>query len=166
MVKNGDADLPMFITEYGWRTGDSGDHKKQEWLRQTLEMYQEPDLHFLKGAIHLCLSDFEGEPGFGLMNENLRPRESFNVFQGTPRFGASPPHTIDWKPLGEGKIEVTWRTVLPVESSLILQKSGSIPHQNFCLVLINKHQNCYHPINWCCQSEYSLHPMSVAILLL
>jgi hypothetical protein len=124
MVKNGDADLPMFITEYGWRTGDSRDHKKQEWLRQTLEMYQDPDLEFLKGAIHLCLSDFEGEPGFGLMDENLRPRESFNVFQGTPRFGASPPHTIGWKPLGDGEIEVTWKTVLPVESSLILRSAG------------------------------------------
>jgi hypothetical protein len=121
MVKNGDADLPMFITEYGWRTGDSRDYKKREWLRQTLEMYQDPDLEFLKGAIHLALSDFEGEPGFGLMNENLRPRESFYVFQGTPRFGASPPHTIHWKPLGDGKIEITWKTVLPVDASLILR---------------------------------------------
>jgi len=123
MVKNGDADLPMFITEYGWRTGDSRDHQKQEWLRQTLEMYQDPDLQFLKGAIHLCLSDFEGEPGFGLMDENLRPRESFNVFQGTPRFGASPAHTIAWRPLEDGKIEVSWKTVLPAESVLTLKET-------------------------------------------
>jgi hypothetical protein len=135
MVKNGDADLPVFITEYGWRTGDAGDDKKQKWLAETLEMYQDEDLDFLKGAIHLCLSDFEGEPGFGLTDENLRPRESFNMFQGTPRFGASPPHSIDWrlKPHRGGFFEITYKTVLPTKCVLQYwkQDEGSGPGKHW-----------------------------------
>jgi len=124
MLQNGDGDLPVFITEYGWRTGAGGDYRKAKWLRDTLRMFQDEDLEFLKGAIHLCLSDFEGEPGFGLTDENLRPRESFHVFQGTPRFGVSPPHTIRWRPISANQLEVAWETLLPAETAVRYAKGG------------------------------------------
>lgn len=113
LKKNGDGDLPIYITEYGWRTGAERDGEKVEYVKQTLELFQQPDLGFLKGAIMLALADFEGEPGFGLTDENLRPRESFYAFQGAPKFGSSPPFRIHWRPLTANQLEVTCETVMP-----------------------------------------------------
>ncbi len=116
MAANGDGDLPIYVTEYGWRT--SNDDKKSGCLRQTLELFQNPDLPYLKGCIHLAQSDFEGEPGFGFSNENFQPNKAFYTFQGTPRFGASPPCQIEWKPLDGQTVQITWKTVLPAKSTL------------------------------------------------
>lgn len=119
MKRNGDGDLPIYITEYGWRTGAERDGEKCEKMRGTLELFQDPEIPYLKGSIQLALADFGGEPGFGMTDENLRPRESFYAFQGAPKFGASPPHHIHWMPVSATEIEVTWETVLPATSELI-----------------------------------------------
>ncbi len=113
MRNNGDEDLPIYITEYGWRTGAERDGEKCDKMKQTLALFQKPELPYLKGCIQLALADFGGEPGFGMTDENLRPRESFYAFQGAPKFGASPPHHIHWMPVSADGIEVTWETILP-----------------------------------------------------
>jgi hypothetical protein len=112
MAEHGDGDLPIYITEYGWRM-PANDPRKSELVKETLELYQDPELHFLKGAIHLSLGDFRGEPGFGFTDENLREKNSYNAFQGAVRFGASPAY--DFRVDGN---MVRWKTRLPAISEV------------------------------------------------
>lgn len=124
MARYGDGDLPIFITEYGWRMAEQ-EYRRKPLVRETLLLYQKPDLDYLAGAIHLAITDFEGEPGFGLTDENLRPHESYHVFRGTPRFGASPASWVEWKPVGGNTIDVRWKTELPATCVFHLAAPGS-----------------------------------------
>lgn len=118
---HGHGHLPLFITEYGWRTGHVSLEQQAQHVADFLAAFASPDWDFLQGAIYLSLADFEqGPDGFGICDANLRPRPAFYAFQGAVRFGASPPHRILWRPLSPSRVEITWNTLLPAGSALTL----------------------------------------------
>lgn len=116
MADNGDGDLPQYITEYGWHTGDTSESERVRLVSESLAMFAQ--LPFLRGCIYLSLADFEGgATGFGLCDANLRPRPAYYAFQGAPRCGASPAHTIAMRPLTADRFEIAWQTVLPTRGT-------------------------------------------------
>lgn len=123
MADNGDGDLPMWNTEYAWDLNEDAEPLKVKLLQDTFAMFQGEDMSYLKGCVMLCIADFSGT-SFGLTDNALRPRSSFYAMQGVPRFGASPAHTITWKPSAKGSEEITFQTVLPTQAEVIYSKAG------------------------------------------
>lgn len=120
MIDHGDGDLPIWITEYGWNTGNTPLDVQAKRLRDVLSAMQQPEWSFLKISVYLSLADFEGDlDGFGVCDSNLRPRPAFYAFQGEPRWGRSPAHTVKWHFGGGGTLDVSWETVLETEGELV-----------------------------------------------
>jgi hypothetical protein len=124
LEEHGDGGMPIWITEYGWHTGGMSLEDQAKKVREFLAAFNEWD--FLDGAIYLSLADFEGGPkGFGVCDSNLRPRPAFYAFQGAPRFGASPPCEIEWKPIAPDTVEISWKTVLRTAGKVEVEGSAS-----------------------------------------
>lgn len=111
--------LPIWITEYGWHTGETPLDAQGRLMAEFLAAFASPEWDGLGGAIYLSLADFDGGPnGFGLCDANLRPRPAFYEFQGAVRFGASPPYRIEWTVVRPDAVEYTWRTKLPARCAV------------------------------------------------
>lgn len=78
----GDADIPIWITEYGWHAGEMGLDVQARGTREFLERFARPDQHDLPIAQQLCIADIEQvHRGYGVCNLNLRPHGAFYEFQ-------------------------------------------------------------------------------------
>ncbi|NLE60356.1 MAG: cellulase family glycosylhydrolase [Planctomycetes bacterium] len=90
-AKYGDSGVPIWITEYGWNTGDMGLDVQQRGTAEFLKIFSRPDQKDVLIAQQLAIADFEPvHLGYGLCDLNLRPRPAFQAFQelarpGTPR---------------------------------------------------------------------------------
>jgi hypothetical protein len=126
--KNGEGNLPMWITEYGWHNDNTPEDRRAGRMRNFLAQFITPEWSFLHGAIYLSISDFEGgTTGFGLVDANLRPRPMFYEFQMASRFGAFPPGRIRWRPLAGDRAELAWETLQPTTGTVKLAPTPASP---------------------------------------
>jgi hypothetical protein len=79
MVANGDADKPVWITEYGWNNGN--EEEKAEWLREVMTELEKPEWGFVEHANYLVLNDGGGVENYGLTDADLHPRPAYHTFQ-------------------------------------------------------------------------------------
>jgi len=79
MVENGDWDKGIWVTEYGWDMDDES--HKARLLQQTLTELTNPAYFYVTAAVYLSLTDPPGEKGYGLCEEDLRPRPSYETFK-------------------------------------------------------------------------------------
>jgi polysaccharide biosynthesis protein PslG len=93
MVANGDADVPLWITEVGWSTGQSAD--REDWNRGVTPAVQAADLTATLEIVAKCYPFVEvviwynardradGSPrdrGFGLLTRGLDQKPSYTAF--------------------------------------------------------------------------------------
>ena len=118
---HGDGDKPFWLTEYGWTT--KSDNVSQEDQAQLFTEYLsilcEPEFSYVTMASCLAISDMEtGYEGWGLTDQNLRPKPAFFAFQSFPRTDAPQISHLAWQPVGNGTIEVTWKTHVAADSQV------------------------------------------------
>ena len=85
-ARYGDADIPLWITEYGWTPEETSVDAQTRGTRDFLLRFAQPDQADLVIAQQLALADFQPvHVGIGLCNLNLRPRPAFHAFQALAR---------------------------------------------------------------------------------
>ncbi len=83
MVRHGDADKKIWITEYGW-SKQYGHHNKARWLKESLDILTSPEFDYvIQASIH-TLGDFDDEQ-FGMCDRQLNPRAAYQVFRDYPK---------------------------------------------------------------------------------
>jgi len=91
MVANGDADKPIWISEYGWNSTDY--QLTADKMVQVLTELKKPEWSFVEQANYLVLNDGSGVENYGLMNANLIPRVGYYAFRD---FDKSFPESVDF----------------------------------------------------------------------
>lgn len=79
MVANGDADKPIWISEYGWSTTDY--QSTADKLVTVLTELKRPEWSFVEMASYLVLNDGAGVENYGLMTAKLVPRAGYYAFR-------------------------------------------------------------------------------------
>lgn len=79
MVEHGDAHKGIWLSEYGWNTKD--EDLKSRRLEQVLKELASPKYFYVTMANYLSLRDPAGEAGFGLVNNDLTPRKSYETYK-------------------------------------------------------------------------------------
>jgi len=120
---HGDGAKPLWLTEYGWSTDEDGwTHTKQaQYLYDYLTVLTDPAYYYVNqhvtAAHYLAIGDFgTGREGFGLCDQNLRPKPAFYTFQSFPRGDAPQISHVEWKPVDRDTVEVSWVTHIPATS--------------------------------------------------
>lgn len=83
LVRHGDGDRRIWITEYGWDK-EYGHHNKAKWLKESLDLLTSPELSFVFQASVHTLCDFD-DAQFGLCDRRGNPREAYYVFRDYPK---------------------------------------------------------------------------------
>jgi len=79
MVANGDGAKGIWITEYGWNSGD--EQEKATKLTQVLTELKKPEYSYVVQANYLVLNDGPGVENYGLTDANLNPRPAYYAFR-------------------------------------------------------------------------------------
>jgi hypothetical protein len=118
----GDKDVPFWVTEYGWTTGDTRPDEQARQMARFLAAFIRPEWKDLQAAVYLCIADFEHRmDGFGLTDANLRPKPAFDAFQAASRFGAYPAYSIRALFTAADRLTITWKTLVPTSGTVTLQ---------------------------------------------
>jgi hypothetical protein len=122
---HGDFAKPVWITEYGWSTDETGwtAARQAQYLHDYLTVLTDPAYdsvnQHVTAAQYLAITDFgTGREGFGLCDQNLRPKLAFYTFQGFPRGDAPQISRVTWKPAGHGAVQVSWTTHIAATSQV------------------------------------------------
>jgi len=83
MVEHGDWDKDLWVTEYGLATDD--EKHKADWIRAALRGLNSPEFFYVTHASYLSLTDPPGERGYGLCENDLTPRASYEAFRLFPK---------------------------------------------------------------------------------
>lgn len=111
MIANGDADKPVWLTEWGFYCKPEGQTQQANDTQAYLSVLMEPEFAYVTEANLLCIGDFQGEiGGFGMCDFNLRPKPSFFAFQSFPRPGKVTIHRVAARSIKRGQVEITWQT--------------------------------------------------------
>lgn len=124
---HGDGHKPIWITEYGWTTksADVSQQDQADLLNQYLSILREPEFSYVTMASSLAISDMQtGYEGWGLTDQNLRPKPAYYAFQSFPRGDAPQISHVEWHPRDLGTVEVTWKTPIPSTSQVEYGLSG------------------------------------------
>lgn len=85
MVAHGDGHKPIWLREYGWSTEDEAE--KSAKLRAVLTRLQSTKYDYVTMAMYLGLTDVtRRDDHFGLLNDDLTPRPSYETFQSIARY--------------------------------------------------------------------------------
>jgi PKD repeat protein len=79
MVAHGDANKPIWVTEYGWNTTNY--QSTADKLVQVLTELKKPQWSFVELANYLVLNDGSGVENYGLTDANLNPRAGYYAFR-------------------------------------------------------------------------------------
>jgi len=119
MVANGDADKPIWLTEWGFWASPQNEAQQAADTQAYLQVLMEPEFAYVTEANLLCIGDFEGRiGGFGMCDFNLRPKPAFYTFQSFPRPGQVTIHHVETRNIRSGEIEVKWHTTLASDSQV------------------------------------------------
>jgi hypothetical protein len=88
MVENGDGHKGIWIREYGWALENEGE--KAERLVETLTILNDPKYYYVTMANYLLLTDPDKRVPFGLCDNDLNPRKSYEAFRAF--IAEHPPH--------------------------------------------------------------------------
>jgi len=92
MVANGDADKPIWITEYGWNSTDY--QSTADKIVYVLTELKKPEWDFVEMANYLVLNDGPGVENYGLIDADLTsPRAGYYAFQ---NFDKTWPQAVDF----------------------------------------------------------------------
>jgi hypothetical protein len=118
---HGDGNKPIWITEYGWTTksDDVSQQDQAQLFTQYLSILCEPEFSYVTMASCLAISDMEvGYEGWGVTDQNLRPKPAFYAFQSFPRGDAPQISHVAWDPVDAGTVQITWQTHIPASSQM------------------------------------------------
>jgi polysaccharide biosynthesis protein PslG len=121
LAAHGDDAKPVWITEYGWSTKSGGVSRTRQaqLFVDYLSILLEPEFDYVTMACCLAISDMEtGFEGWGLTDQNLRPKPAFWSFQGYPRCDGPQIARLDWRPVDASSVRVTWQTHLPATTQV------------------------------------------------
>jgi len=90
LVKHGDTDKKLWLTEYGW-SNEYGHDNKARWLKQSLDILTSPEMDYVFQASVHTLNDFD-KSEYGLCTKDLKPRAAYQVFRDYPK---------DWSKIAE-----------------------------------------------------------------
>jgi len=79
MVANGDGHKGIWLSEWGWATKDEDDKARR--VVKALEELSQPKYYYVTMATYLCLTDLPDGGGYGLCDNNLKPRKSYLAFR-------------------------------------------------------------------------------------
>jgi len=115
---NGDSDVTLWLTEYGWNTnGEVTEAEQALYLTQTFDILNEPEFSYVTSAQYLAIADFETRyTGFGLSDVSLRPRPAYYAMQAYVRSSAPQISYVASGPLSLGQTRVEWDTNIPATS--------------------------------------------------
>jgi len=79
MVANGDADKPIWVSEYGWNQGTEQNLSIR--LSYVLTELKKPEWSYVEMANYLVLNDGPGVENYGLADADLNPRARYWTFK-------------------------------------------------------------------------------------
>lgn len=111
MVANGDADKPVWLTEWGFWAKPEDEARQASDTLAYLQVLMEPEFSYVTEANLLCIGDFESRiGGFGMCDFNLRPKPVFYTFQSFQRPGEVTIHHVTTRNVRLGQVEIRWQT--------------------------------------------------------
>jgi len=118
MVSHGDADKPIWLTEYGWSSEDPT--YQNNCLVQALSALTSGAYDYVTHACYHTISDWDpsGSPTMGLCTRDLVPRQAWYTFRDWPR--PDPPiiSNVATEALSAHSVEITWDTDIPATSQV------------------------------------------------
>jgi hypothetical protein len=116
-AEHGDAGVEMWLTEYGWHTGQMSFEDQAKNLTEYMTtLILDPEFKYVTETNYLCVADFEATTrGFGLCDVNLRPRPAFYAYQRLPRPGQIVISDIRVEHLNPTAVKVCWATDSPAK---------------------------------------------------
>jgi len=118
MVDHGDADKPIWITEYGWEIHSVPPDLQEQYLRNTLNTLMSGEYSYVTVATYHTISDFDPSGGckMGLCDINLNPRPAYYAFQEI----ATQPSPVVWNVqainVTMDSATIVWTTDIPATS--------------------------------------------------
>lgn len=108
----GDCNLEMWLTEYGFHTGEMSEEEQAKRLTDYMTtLITDPEFRYVTETNYLCVADFEETThGFGLCDANLRPRPAFWAYQRLPRPGRIVISDIAVRNVSPTSVELTFAT--------------------------------------------------------
>ena len=108
----GDCGLELWLSEYGFHTGEMSEQAQAEALTQYMRtLIEDPEFQYVTETNYLCVADFEETThGFGLCNANLKPRLAFYAYQRLPRPGHIVISDIHVRHVSTTSVKIEWRT--------------------------------------------------------
>jgi len=79
MVEHGDGMKGIWISEWGWPLKDQ--EEKARRVTQSLRELTDPKYYYVTMANYLSIIDPAGEPGYGLCENDLKPRKAYAAFR-------------------------------------------------------------------------------------
>jgi len=126
MVENGDADKPIWFTEFGWHTGGTPPDEQARLYKEWLDMLLTDEFKYVTVATCLSLADFENNvDGFGLCNTNLQPRPAYLVLQAYPKGSTPDIYEIFERDISPREAYVYCRTRRAARTELAYHELGS-----------------------------------------
>jgi hypothetical protein len=123
LAANGDSELPIWITEYGWNTRQMKLDDQAEHVAKFLAAFIKPAWQDLQASVYLCIGDFEHRmDGIGLTDANLRPKPAFYAFQAASRFGACPAYQIKPAFTAADRLQITFKTLAAAGAKVTLTR--------------------------------------------
>lgn len=115
-ARYGDAGIPIWITEYGWNTWDTGLDVQERGTQAFLQALNRPDQKDVVIAQQLAVADFEPTRlAYGLCDLNLRPRPAFLEFQRLARPKTPCPLSLRYSLKPEGSLTISGVFMSPTE---------------------------------------------------
>jgi hypothetical protein len=126
MVENGDADKPMWFTEFGWHTGGTSLEEQARLYKKWLDMLLTDEFKYVTAATYLSLADFENAvEGFGLCDSNLQPRPAYFLLQSYPKGDTPDIYEIFERDVTPREAYVYCRTQQAARTELAYHELGS-----------------------------------------
>lgn len=88
MVSKGDGSKPVWITEFGWNTTDEA--SKVNSMNNTLNRLASSEFSFVNLATYLIMADYPDVPHFGVLNNDLSIKASYDAFKAFSCGGSIP----------------------------------------------------------------------------
>ncbi len=130
LVKHGDANKKLWLTEYGW-SNEYGHDNKAKWLKESLDLLTSPELDYVFQASVHTLDDFD-RTQYGLCTRGLQPRAAYQVFRDYPKdwnkiaeLRKSPPSSDD-RLIVQDDFEETQLRWTGFGDSLVARRTGDI----------------------------------------
>lgn len=126
MVENGDADKPIWFTEFGWHTGGTSPDDQARLYKKWLDMLLTDEFEYVTAATYLSLADFENNvDGFGLCDTNLQPRSAYLTLQAYPKGDTPGIYEIFERDVSPREAYVYCRTQRAARTELAYHELGS-----------------------------------------